>query len=314
MAKFLCVTLNPAIDFTVSLDILQIGAVNRQQAAEQHAAGKGLNVAQILRDLGHEVTVSGFLGNGNAELFRQHFARQGFRDEFVYVDGETRLNVKIAEESGRMTDINGKGFIVGDADKAALSAKIAPLAAEADYVAVCGSLPQQFSPEDLQDLLACLKKANPKLAVDTSGAALAAAVACSPFLIKPNSEELQESFGLAADTTEEQAQALANLPQSVEHLVLSMGENGVNWWHQGRCLHAGAAPVQVKSTVGAGDTLLAGILHGLASGHSQEETLQTAAALAAHAVSQIGFGIPDNERLSALKQHISIRIEKDFAS
>lgn len=313
MAKFLCITLNPAIDFTVSLDVLQIGAVNRQQAADQHAAGKGLNVAQILRDLGHQVTVSGFLGNGNAGLFRQHFARQGFRDEFVYVDGETRLNVKIAEESGRMTDLNGKGFIVGDADKAALSAKTTPLAAEADYVSVCGSLPQQFSPEDLQDLLTGLKKANPKLAVDTSGAALAAAVACSPFLIKPNSEELQESFGLAADTTEEQARALADLPP-VEHLVLSMGENGVNWWHQGRCLHAGVAPVQVKSTVGAGDTLLAGILHGLASGHSPEETLQTAAALAAHAVSQIGFGIPDNERLSTLKQHVSIRIEKDSAS
>ena len=93
-----------------------------------------------------------------------------------------------------------------------------------------------------------------------------------------------------------------------------MGEHGVNWWRQGRCLHASAARVQVKSTVGAGDTLLAGMLHGLACGHSPEETLQTASALAAHAVSQIGFGIPDNERLSALKQDISIQIEKDFAS
>ena len=60
MAKFLCMTLNPAIDFTVTLDKLHVGGVNRQQSAQSHAAGKGLNVAQILHDLGHEVTVSGF--------------------------------------------------------------------------------------------------------------------------------------------------------------------------------------------------------------------------------------------------------------
>ena len=314
MAKFLCITPNPAIDLTLSLDTLQAGAVNRQQSAVSHAAGKGLNVAQILHDLGHEVTVSGFLGRDNADLFRQHFARESFRDEFVYVNGETRHNIKIAEQSGRMTDINGKGFVVSDADKAALLEKVVPLAAAADYVAVCGSLPQQFTPQDLQRLLACLKTANAHIAVDTSGEALAAAVTCSPFLIKPNSEELQQSFGLPAETTAEQAIAIANLPQPVENVVLSMGEHGVNWWQQGRCLHATAARVEVKSTVGAGDTLLAGMLHGLACGHSPEQTLQTAAALAAHAVSQIGFGIPDNERLSALKQDISIQIEKDFAS
>ena len=67
MAKFLCITPNPAIDLTLSLDTLQAGAVNRQQSAVSHAAGKGLNVAQILHDLGHEVTVSGFLGRDNAD-------------------------------------------------------------------------------------------------------------------------------------------------------------------------------------------------------------------------------------------------------
>lgn len=84
---------------------------------------------------------------------------------------------------------------------------------------------------------------------------------------------------------------LALLPTPVEHVVLSMGEKGVNWWRQGGCLHATAAKVAVKSTVGAGDTLLAGMLHGLASGWPDEQVLRTAAALAAHAVSQPAFGI-----------------------
>lgn len=309
MAKFLCITLNPAIDFTVSLDVLRAGEVNRQQSAQIHAAGKGLNVAQVLLDLGHEVTVSGFLGRGNAAVFQTHFAATGFDDRFVYVEGETRQNVKIAEADGRMTDINGKGFRVSDADKAALLARAGPLAAQADYVAVSGSLPQQFDAADFQALLACLKAANPRIAVDTSGTALAAAAAGGVYLIKPNTEELRESFGVSAETSAAQAALLAKYGADVAHAVVSMGEAGVNWFHGGQCLHAGAATVEVKSTVGAGDTLMAGMLHGFASGLGPEETLRTAAALAANAVSQIGFRIPGAARLAELKQHITIQTE-----
>ena len=312
MAKFLCMTLNPAIDFTVTLDKLHVGGVNRQQSAQSHAAGKGLNVAQILHDLGHEVTVSGFLGRSNAAAFEAHFVSEGFHDGFVRVEGETRTNVKIAEAGGRMTDINGKGFTVGEADKAALLECVDALAANVDFIVVSGSLPQQFSPQDLQILLGRLKARNPRIAVDTSGAALAAAAECGPFLLKPNSEELQQAFGLPAETAAEQVKTLALLPTPVEHVVLSMGEKGVNWWRQGGCLHATAAKVAVKSTVGAGDTLLAGMLHGLASGWPDEQVLRTAAALAAHAVSQIGFGIPDSARLQELLQQIHAQTEEGF--
>ncbi|MCP1659230.1 1-phosphofructokinase [Neisseria perflava] len=309
MAKFLCITLNPAIDFTVSLDSLRVGEVNRQQSAQSHAAGKGLNVAQVLRDLGHEITVSGFLGRDNAAVFQVHFAAMGFSDRFVYVDGETRTNVKIAEANGRMTDINGKGFAVSAADKAALLALAEELAAAADFVAVSGSLPQQFAPQDLQELLGRLKNTNPHIAVDTSGAALTAAVACNPYLIKPNTDELHESFGGAAGNAAEQAALLADTGAEITHAVVSMGEHGVNWLHDGLCLHASAAKVEVKSTVGAGDTLMAGMLHGLASGFTPEDTLRTAAALAANAVSQVGFRVPDAGRLNELKQSVTIQTE-----
>lgn len=309
MAKFLCITLNPAIDFTVGLDTLKPGAVNRQQYAHSHAAGKGLNVAQVLRDLGHEVAVSGFLGRANAAVFQAHFAAMGFTDRFVYVDGETRQNIKIAEADGRMTDINGKGFAVSDEAKAALLEQAAAQAVQADFTVVSGSLPQAFGVDDFQALLGRLKTANPHLAVDTSGEALKAAVSCSPFLIKPNTDELHESFGLSADTAAEQAALLQTIGADITHTVVSMGSDGVNWLHQGRCLHASAAKVAVKSTVGAGDTLMAGMLHGIASGFTPEETLRTAAALAAHAVSQIGFRIPDAARLAQLKQDITIETE-----
>lgn len=310
MAKFLCITLNPAIDFTVGLDTLNVGSVNRQQFAQSHTAGKGLNVAQVLRDLGHDVMVSGFLGRANAAVFQAHFAEQDFADHFVYVDGETRQNIKIAESCGRMTDINGKGFSVSETDKAELLKKAAALAAEADFTVMSGSLPQQFGADDFQTLSGRLKTANPRLAVDTSGEALKAALACKPFLIKPNTDELRESFGLPAGTAAQQAALLAEFGGGIEHAVVSMGADGVNWLHGGLCLHASAAKVEVKSTVGAGDTLTAGMLHGLASGFTPEETLRTAAALAANAVAQIGFRIPNPQRLNELKQSITIQTER----
>jgi 1-phosphofructokinase len=89
MAKILSITLNPAIDLTVQLDQLKVGEVNRQLTAQSHAAGKGLNVAQVLKDLGHELIVSGFLGQENRQIFDHHIQQEQFDNQFIYVAGIT---------------------------------------------------------------------------------------------------------------------------------------------------------------------------------------------------------------------------------
>lgn len=109
MAKILTLTMNPALDLTLQLGQLELGQVNRSNAMLTHAAGKGLNVAQVLADLGHELTVAGFLGIDNQQAFEALFERRHFVDEFVRVPGETRSNIKMAESSGRITDLNGLG-------------------------------------------------------------------------------------------------------------------------------------------------------------------------------------------------------------
>jgi 1-phosphofructokinase len=99
---------------------LQVGEVNRSEGLHSHAAGKGLNVAQVLADLGHRLTVCGFLGEANQQPFVDLFQRRGFVDEFIRVPGETRSNIKLAERSGRVTDLNGPGAFIDDAAQAAL--------------------------------------------------------------------------------------------------------------------------------------------------------------------------------------------------
>ena len=101
MARILTLTLNPALDLTLRLDQLQPGVVNRCHGFASHAAGKGLNVAQVLADLGHSLSVAGFLGRANAAPFEALMHRRGFHDLFVRVPGETRSNIKLAEADGR---------------------------------------------------------------------------------------------------------------------------------------------------------------------------------------------------------------------
>lgn len=307
MANILTLTLNPALDLTVRLARLEPGAVNRSETLLTHAAGKGVNVAQVLADLGHCVSVGGFLGAQNPEAFDALIASRGFGDAFIRVPGETRSNIKIAEADGRVTDINAPGPLVSEQAQEQLLKLIASIGPEFDAVVVAGSLPRGVSPQWFQGLLACLKDLGLKVALDTSGQALRAGLKAAPWLIKPNTEELAEALDCPTQTVAQQARAAERLhAQGVEHVVVSHGADGVNWFSPHRALHATAPKVSVASTVGAGDSLLAGMLHGLLSGEAPEQTLRRATAIAAMAVTQIGFGISDGAHLACLESGVQV--------
>ncbi|SDB08605.1 1-phosphofructokinase [Pseudomonas sp. NFACC23-1] len=308
MAKILTLTLNPALDLTVELARLEPGQVNRSDDMHTHAAGKGVNVAQVLADLGHTLTVSGFLGEDNAQVFETLFVQRGFVDAFIRVPGETRSNIKLAEQDGRITDLNGPGPVVDAAAQQALLARLEQIAPGHDVVVVAGSLPRGVSPQWLQALITRLKTLGLNVALDTSGEALRVALAAGPWLIKPNTEELADALGCEVVSEAAQAQAAQHLHvQGVEHVVISHGADGVNWFSVGAALHASPPKVSVASTVGAGDSLLAGMLHGLLSADTPEQTLRTATAIAAMAVTQIGFGIHDTALLASLEQGVRVR-------
>lgn len=308
MSRILTLTMNPALDLTVQLAQLQVGQVNRSDAMLSHAAGKGINVAQVLADLGHEVTVAGFLGIDNQQPFESLFTQRGFVDEFVRVPGETRSNIKLAESSGRITDINGRGPQVSGEAQQALFARVEQIASGFDVVVVAGSLPKGVSPQWLQRLLLRLKELGLKVALDTSGEALRAGLQAQPWLIKPNTEELADALDAPIISIEAQAEAAARLQvQGIEHVVISQGSEGVHWFGGDFAWQSLPPSVTVASTVGAGDSLLAGMVHGLISGHTPQQTLRTATAIAAMAVTQIGFGINDIVQLKKLEHGVTLR-------
>ncbi|CRM50282.1 1-phosphofructokinase [Pseudomonas sp. 24 R 17] len=301
MARILTLTLNPALDLTIRLARLEPGEVNRSETVLTHAAGKGVNVAQVLADLGHHVSVGGFLGAANPAAFDALIASRGFGDAFIRVPGETRSNIKIAEQDGRVTDINAPGPVVSEQAQRELLKRVAMIGPEFDAVVVAGSLPRGVSPQWFQGLLEELKALGLKVALDTSGEALRAGLKAGPWMVKPNTEELAEALGNATDAINQLHQ------QGVEHVVVSDGAAGVTWYSPAGALHATPPQVTVASTVGAGDSLLAGMLHGVLSGDTPEHTLRRATAIAAMAVTQIGFGINDDAQLARLESGVHVR-------
>ncbi len=308
MARVLTVTLNPALDLTVQLSALRLGQVNRSESLQVHAAGKGLNVAQVLADLGHQLTVTGFLGEGNRQAFEQLFAARGFADEFVRVPGDTRSNIKLAEADGQVTDINGPGLTVSEAHCTELLTRLERLAPAHDLVVVAGSLPRGIDSQWFVQLLQTLKRLGVRVALDTSGDALRKGLAASPWLIKPNEEELAEARGVElTESAALTAEARRLQAEGIEHVVVSQGADGVSWFSPNLALHAIPPKVQVVSTVGAGDSLLAGMLHGLLEGWPAERTLTHATAIAAQAVGQVGFGITDTTQLAELEAAVRLQ-------
>lgn len=312
MAKILTLTLNPALDITIGLGTLRPGQVNRSQTQHSHAAGKGLNVAQVLADLGHSVTVGGFLGRDNLQPFEALIQWRGFADCFVRVPGETRSNIKLVEADGRVTDVNGQGPEVDEAARSALLRLLEQVAPGHDAVVVAGSLPRGISAEWFCQLLERLKAMGLKVALDSSGEALRAGLQSVPWLVKPNTEELGEVLGLAVDNPQQQRAAAARLVASgIDHVVVSAGEQGVSWFSRELAVHARPPKVQVASTVGAGDSLVAGMVHGLLQGEAPAQTLARATAIAAQAVTQVGFGICDREQLARLEAAVQLTEQQE---
>ncbi len=312
MARILTVSLNPALDLTISLPRLTLGTVNRTDSTRLEAAGKGVNVARVLVALGHQVAVSGFLGTVNDGAFVRAFAELGVEDALHRVPGETRINAKLAEHDGRITDINGPGLAVDGGDFAALLAELETRAADAarrpDAVVIAGSLPPGIGPEDLAALIERLRGHGLPVWVDTSGPALAAAIAAAPSAVKPNEQELAEWAGEALDSAEARLRAARALHLAgIDEALISAGEAGVLWFSRRGAWLATPPAVEVASTVGAGDTLLAGMLHGVLAELPAEEALRLATALSAEAVRHVGVGDPAAGDFTELQQHTRVR-------
>jgi 1-phosphofructokinase len=292
--KIATVTTNPAIDQTVRIDHFRPGAVNRSQKMEFNPGGKGVNVASFLADYGCQVAVTGFLGRENPELFEKRFAQKGIQDCFIRLPGATRTNIKITDAANQQTtDINMPGLVPSEDDYADLTRRIEEMADGCDWFVLSGTLPPG-APETLYaDLIRRLKSRGKKTILDTSQNALKEGVRAGPTIIKPNLVELEQMTGsyLTGDGSVKEA-ARTLLEEGIQTVVVSMGKAGALFVNRERTLLAVPPNVTVKTTVGAGDAMVAGLVAGMQEGLSLEDCARLATAFSMGAITQVGARLP----------------------
>jgi 1-phosphofructokinase family hexose kinase len=308
LIRVVTVTINPTIDQTIAIPDFTAGAVNRVQSSQLDPGGKGINVASFLADFGQPATVTGFLGADNDEIFRRFFERKGIDDRCVRVAGQTRICVKVVDEARQQTtDINFPGQAPGPADVERLFAILGELAAAHEWFVLSGSIPGGMSPGIYRQMVTAL--AGKKVVLDTSGEAFRQAVTAGPWLVKPNLDELQEYAGERLDTPAaivEVARALARR-HGIAGVVVSMGKEGAIFVEGEETLWAVPPAVAVKSSVGAGDALVAGIVAGKLRGLAPAECARLATAFATSAVTRIGSGLPSRAAVQAGMEQVTIR-------
>jgi 1-phosphofructokinase len=286
------VTLNPAIDRTVTIPNFTAGAVNRVETVRSNPGGKGVNVASSLADAGHRVAVTGFLGRENTAAFEALFEQKKIADQFVHIAGQTRVGIKVVDPMlNQTTDINFPGPAASPGDLEALAQKIAAI--DADCFVLAGSLPPGVTPTIYRDLITALRFRGKRVVLDASGEPLRLALAAKPHLFKPNIHELGELLGESLSGEQAVIAAARKLIASgIEQVVVSMGKDGACFVTANEALVARPPDVEVRSTVGAGDAMVAGIVSAQARGLSLTDTARLATAFSVHALTRTN-DVPD---------------------
>ena len=273
------VTLNPAIDRTLTIPQFAAGHVNRVQSERSHPGGKGVNVASALAGHGLLVAATGFLGRDNPESFETLFEQKEIEDCFVRIAGATRTGIKITDPvQVQTTDINFPGFAPKESDLEALEAELADL--EAEYFVLAGSLPVGVDPGIYARLIRSLHLRGMRVALDTSGVALREGIEAGPDLIKPNLLELEEFLGKKLENQEAILQAASTLVSThgIGLVVITMGKEGALFVNADEAIAVRPPEVEVGSTVGAGDAMIAGIIAGILAKLPLEECARLASA------------------------------------
>ncbi|WP_031080538.1 1-phosphofructokinase [Streptomyces sp. NRRL WC-3549] len=286
----LTVTPNPSLDRTYELPALTRGAVLRATADRVDPGGKGINVSRAVAAAGHRTVAVAPLGGPEGALLARLLGEHGIEAAGVQIAGSTRVNVTLVEPDGTLTKVNAAGPEITAAEAEALLDAVRARSAATDWIACCGSLPRGLPGEWYAELVASSHRAGARIVLDTSGAALVAALRERPDVIKPNAEELAEAVGRPLATVGAAVRAAEELrTRGAQCVLASLGADG-QLLVDGSGTYFGSARVDtVRSNVGAGDASLAGFL---AAGGTGPAALAAAVAHGAAAVQLPGSVMP----------------------
>lgn len=303
------VSLNPAIDRTIYVKEFRTGTLNRVTESRDDPGGKGINVSKLLSVFGIPNIAFAVVGGENGKKLERECLSAGMQMSVVPVDGETRINTKVIDMSSSVTtEINERGPVLDRETSEHIFQKLNEEIGNGDTVVFTGSLPKG-APADLYGKWTeKLREKKVKVILDASGEALAEGLQTGVYAVKPNREELEQLTDCALNRTEDIVSAAEKLSEKgISRIIVSLGSEGAVFVFDGKKYFAPALKVNVKSTVGAGDSMVAALLACEETGKSVEETIRYIMASASAAVMCKGSDTPSRDTVASLLDSVEIR-------
>jgi len=308
------VTLNPAMDKTLTVDNYTLGKVNRAQSIRYDIGGKGINVSKVLVNLGIQSTCTGFLGGIWEKTFQEELDKRKIKCNFIHTNGNTRTNTKIVDnENKTYTDLNEQGPNIDSLLLSEFLKVFDGLCNKDDIVVLSGGVSPNI-PEDIYGTLTSIAKNKGALVIlDADGPLLEQGLIEKPQIIKPNNHELSSLFSIDEENDEQILQAAYSLrKQGIQKILVSLGERGGFYITEKATYYAKGLKVNVKSTVGAGDSMVAALVYSIINKLSDIDTLKFATACGAATVGLEGTEACTLSQINELISKVEINIKEEL--
>lgn len=296
------ITFNPAIDYISQVENFELGKINRTKTEKFLPGGKGLNVSTVLKNLGVENTALGFVAGFTGEELKKEVESRGIKTDFIKVkQGITRINVKI--NSKEETALNGNGPQVTEENIIELLNKIEKIHRD-DIVILSGNTPKGINNNIYEIICEKLEKNGVTFIVDATRELLINVLKNKPFLIKPNKEELEETFKTKIETKEDIIIYAKKLQEmGAQNVLISLGGEGAILVDSKEQVYYSQAPKgKVVNTVGAGDSMVAGFIAGYNESGDFEKAFKMG--IAAGSASSFSMDLATSEEVANLLKEI----------
>jgi 1-phosphofructokinase family hexose kinase len=301
-------TLNPAVDRELTVSTIEYDTVLRAISWQTDCGGRGFNVSRMLRSMGMGSCALGFVGGKSGEILHEGLHALEIETDFVWVEGETRTNISIVTTNhDHYLKVNEPGPEISSARQRELLEKMRNLIRAGDWWVLAGSLPPGVDETIYGEMIQIIEAGGAHAILDTSGPALAYGCQAGAYLVKPNAEEAEKLTGVSVQSSEDAVEAARHIHQmGVGAVIISMGKSGALLSAEEKNWLAAAPAVEESNPIGAGDSLVGGVVWALSSGFAVEEALKWGVACGAASASMDGTTVGGPELVRELYQQVVI--------
>lgn len=296
-------TLNPAIDYYMSMENFQLGSLNSLEEGYTLPGGKGINVSKVLKNFSIESKALGFVGGFTGDYIKKHLNEYEIESDFIELQENTRINIKLKTKDSE-TEIAGKSPTISKENVEELLKKFEEIKKD-DVVILSGSVPNSISKSIYADIIKLLPK-DCKVILDTRGLPFVEGLKEGVFLTKPNNHELEEFFNRKLNNIEEIIEAGKDLQAlGSKNVLISLGKDGSILITEKEVYIGNAPQGKLISSVGAGDSMVAGVVYGIAKGMTLEDSYKYG--IASGSSTAFSEGLTTFEGMNSLLNKIEIK-------